>query len=212
MKSRHNHYMRADNPERREWQNPEEILADIGLKAGDTFADIGCGGGFFTISAARIMNGSGKIYGIDADRYSIDELEKLAQKEGFGNIELIVGKAEDIILCNACADIIFLGVVLHDFEDALKVLQNAYKMAKPGGRLINLDWKAEKMERGPAPEKRLSREKAAGLVKAAGFYVEDIRDTGTRGYIITLSSQESPENKPDYTGFQGDYICQARWY
>ena len=44
-----------DEQERRKWQNPEDILAEIGLRSGMTFMDIGCCQGFFTIPAARIV-------------------------------------------------------------------------------------------------------------------------------------------------------------
>lgn len=47
--------------ERGKWQNPEKTLKDIGLKEGKNFADIGCGYGFFTISAAKIVGESGNV-------------------------------------------------------------------------------------------------------------------------------------------------------
>ena len=49
-----------DETERRTWQNPEEILTAIGLKAGQTLIDIGCGEGFFTLPAARIVGPNGR--------------------------------------------------------------------------------------------------------------------------------------------------------
>lgn len=45
--------------EQRKWQNPENILAEIGLRSGMTFMDNGCGQGFFTIPAAKIVGDSG---------------------------------------------------------------------------------------------------------------------------------------------------------
>ena len=59
------------------------------------------------------------------------------------------GKAEDLILCDAGADIVFFGIVLHDFENPSKVLANAHSMLKKTGKLIDLDWKQEPMEFGP---------------------------------------------------------------
>ncbi len=130
-----------DEVERRKWQNPEAILAGIGLKAGLTFMDIGCGSGFFALPAARIVGESGKVYGVDKDGESISNLKKLAGREGLNNLDLTIGKAEDVIKCEACADIIFFGIVLHDFENPVRVLENARKMLKLDGRLVNLDWK-----------------------------------------------------------------------
>jgi ubiquinone/menaquinone biosynthesis C-methylase UbiE len=56
-----------DETERRKWQNPEAILYEIGLKPGQAFVDIGCNDGFFAIPEARMVDSSGKVYGLDAD-------------------------------------------------------------------------------------------------------------------------------------------------
>jgi len=51
----------------------------------------------------------------------------------------VLGRAEDTIFCEACADIVFFGMVLHDFSDPAKVLRNAGMMLKVDGRLVDLD-------------------------------------------------------------------------
>ncbi len=184
MNTGHSHYFAADNSERRKWQNPEAILADIGLRPGLTFIDIGCGGGFFTAPAARIVGKRGKVYGIDINPHYIKELGELAARENLSNLRLTVGKAEEVVLCESCADIIFLGVVLHDFEVAARVLQNANKMLKPAGRLVNLDWKKEPMDLGPRLQKRFSVDYAAHLIKTAGFKVVSVKEVGSYHYMI----------------------------
>ena len=68
-------------------------------------------------------------------------LREKAEGEGLGNLILKVGRAEDTVLCPACADIVFFGIVLHDFEEPARVLVSATKMLKPTGRLVKLDWK-----------------------------------------------------------------------
>ena len=187
MNRGNNDYLAADNSDRREWQNPEVILDSIGLKSGLTFADIGCGGGFFTLPAARIIGESGKVYGLDINPSYIHKLKELALNENLNNLELAVGKAEDIVLCNNCIDIIFFGVVLHDFEDAYKVLENAKIMLKSTGRLVNLDWKKEPMDKGPRLQKRFSVDQALQLFMNASLSIKDIRDMGIYHYMIIAS-------------------------
>ena len=178
------HHRHANDPERRKWQNPEAILASIGLKAGLIFMDIGCGGGFFALPAARIVGESGKVYGIDTNAESISELRELAGTEGLINLELTVGKAEDVVLCESCADIIFFGIVLHDFADPAKVLQNAKKMLNPTGHLVNLDWKKTATPLGPPLQIRFSEEKSAQLIEAARFKVVSVSDIGPYHYMV----------------------------
>jgi ubiquinone/menaquinone biosynthesis C-methylase UbiE len=170
---------------RRKWQNPEAILAGIGLKGGLTFADIGCGDGFFALPAARIVGKNGQVYGLDVNASLIAALKDQTAREGLDNLQLTVGRAEESLVCDRCADIVFFGIALHDFQDPSKVLANARKTVKPTGKLVNLDWKKEPMELGPPPGIRFDVAKAADLIKGAGFIIEKIEDSGPYHYLIS---------------------------
>jgi ubiquinone/menaquinone biosynthesis C-methylase UbiE len=108
---------------------------------GRTFADIGCGGGFFTLPAARMAGKDGAVYGVDADGEALKELRGKVEKEGLANVFLFAGDAEGIVPCEGCADIVFFGICLHDFRDPAQVLTNARRILRKGGRLADLDWK-----------------------------------------------------------------------
>jgi ubiquinone/menaquinone biosynthesis C-methylase UbiE len=181
----HHHGFRTpfNDPERRKWQDPEAILKGIGLKSGDVFADIGCGGGFFALPAARIVGEKGKIYGVDASEESISGLKAQAAREGLKNLYLTVGKAEESVLCRQCADFVFFGIALHDFQDPSRVLENAKIMIKPDGELVDLDWK-KNAEIGPPLHIRFDEAKAIRLITEAGFKVEKTGDSGIYHYLI----------------------------
>lgn len=170
--------------ERRQWQNPEAILSDIGLKPGDTFMDIGCGDGFFALPAARLVGDSGSVYGLDVDGNALQRLKNKAAAEGLRNLNLTEGEAEEMVLCDACADIVFFGIVLHDFREPTKVLRNARKMLKSTGRLVDLDWKKKAMELGPPLHIRFSEEEAVRLIEETGFKVEAVKESRPYHYII----------------------------
>jgi ubiquinone/menaquinone biosynthesis C-methylase UbiE len=180
----HAHAFYHDEKERRKWQNPEAVLADIGLRPGFTFVDVGCGEGFFTIPAARIVGKNGKVYGVDVYKEAIDRLKEKAAKEGLRNLNLKTAAAEDTVLCERCTDIVFFGIDLHDFRDPAKVLVNAKRMLKPTGRLVDLDWKKEPMELGPPLHIRFSQEEATKRIEAAGFRIETAKEAGAYHYII----------------------------
>jgi ubiquinone/menaquinone biosynthesis C-methylase UbiE len=175
----------SDEQERRNWQFPERILFDIGLRPGMVFLDIGCGQGFFTIPAAKIVGETGKVGGLDISQTNIDKLKQKVIKAGLKNVFLKVGKAEDEILCKARADIVFFGIVLHDFENPEKVLDNARIMLKPAGVLIDFDWKKKAMSLGPPLPIRFSEAKARDMITAHGFKVQSIQNTGMNHYTIT---------------------------
>lgn len=176
---------KPDDNERRRWQNPERILAGIGLTPGMTFIDIGCGNGYFSLPAARLVGPDGSVWGIDINPDLIHKLGERARSEGLNNLNLICARAEETVIGTNIADIVFFGVVLHDFDDASAVLRNAGLMLKPGGRLFNLDWKSEPMQWGPPLRKRFGIQKASGLIRDAGFKIEHIDDASLYHYMIT---------------------------
>lgn len=169
---------------RRDWQNPDAILSEIGLREGDVFVDVGCGEGFFTIPAARITGKSGRVYAVDIDEKAITLLRKEFLDEGLANIVVKVGSAEETVFCESCADFVFFGIDLHDFDDPTAVLSKAHRMLKPAGRLIDLDWRRETTRYGPPLWKRFSEEKAVELIRSSGFRIGSVRDSGELHYII----------------------------
>jgi ubiquinone/menaquinone biosynthesis C-methylase UbiE len=171
--------------ERKKLQNPPEILKKIGLQPGQKLLDIGCGDGFFTIPASKIVGPEGKIYGIDIDSDAICRLKLKISKEGLKNIELKIGPAETTIFPNVQADFAFFSIDLHDFKEVTKVLTNARRMLKDGGTLIDIDWKKEAMEFGPSMEKKFDINKAKLIIRTAGFKFEKVEELGPFFYMIT---------------------------
>ena len=185
MGSREQHYRYSDS-DRRLWQNPDAILASIGLKSGLTFVDIGCGHGFFAIPAAKIVGSSGKVLGIDINVEALQSIRDLAADEHLKNLETILGRAEEIVPCRGCADIAFFGIVLHDFQDPYRVLSNAKSMLKPKGLLVDLDWKKEETAgMGPPVSIRFDEKQASDMITSQGFGVTSTSKSGKYHYIIT---------------------------
>jgi ubiquinone/menaquinone biosynthesis C-methylase UbiE len=96
---------------------------------------------------------------------------------------LKAGRAEELILCEGCADFVFFGNVLHDFNDPSRVLLNAKMMLKQTGCLVNVDWKKEPMKLGPPTTIRFSEQKAISLIRKAGFKIDAIKKSGAYHYM-----------------------------
>jgi ubiquinone/menaquinone biosynthesis C-methylase UbiE len=174
----------VDDPERRRWQNPEEILSVIGLRDGMTLVDVGCGEGFFAIPAARRVRNFGKVYAVDINPDSIESLRTRAEKEGLKNLTSQAGEAETTLFCEGCADIVFFGIDLHDFRDPVAAIRNAKRMLGPRGRLVDLDWKDEPMDLGPPQGIRFPVGKARSLIESVGLRILDVQDAGPYHYLI----------------------------
>src|SRR5512136_2514101 len=98
---------RADDPERKEWQDPKKILAAIGLSAGMVFVDVGCGEGYFALPAARRVGPGGKVYAADINADAVAALREQARAEGLTNLSADVKAGEETMVCEGCADLVF---------------------------------------------------------------------------------------------------------
>jgi ubiquinone/menaquinone biosynthesis C-methylase UbiE len=173
-----------DETRRRQLMNPEAVLAALRLRPGHIFVDVGCGDGFFALPAARTVGPEGKVYGLDTDSAQIDEFRRKAAEEGLDNVDLKVGKAEETVFCQKCADVVFFGNVLHDFEDPAKVVRNAGLMLKATGMLGDFDWKRIATDFGPPLSIRLDEGAARRLIESNGFGVTDVQAFEPYHYLI----------------------------
>ena len=80
-----------DEEIRRQWQDPDVVLMEIGLKPGVTFIDVGCGEGFFTLPVVRLVGEKGRVYGLDVNPQAIERLRIKAANESITNLKLRVG-------------------------------------------------------------------------------------------------------------------------
>ncbi len=161
------------------------IFRALGDVRGRSALDVGCGDGFFTMLAAQVVGKAGRVYAVDTDAQAIERLNRRAAELGFTNVKAVVAEAEGTVFCEGCADVVFFSIVLHDFHDPAKVLQNARRMLKASGRVGDLDWKKQPMAFGPPERIRFSEEKASELLKVAGLKIQNVNDVGPYHYLVT---------------------------
>ncbi len=192
MHQSHHHHFSYSESERRQRQNPESILERLGLKTGMCFVDLGCNDGFFTVPAAKIVGSSGQIYAADIDNDALSRLEDKLKSNDITNTQVIYGPAESADVCRGCADMVFLGTVLHDFNDPLKALINCRTMLKENGVIYDYDWKKRGGQFGPPYEIRFSPDYVIKLATAAGLKVMQVDDFDDDFYLIKLGLETSP--------------------
>jgi predicted methyltransferase len=84
-----------ESPDRDIWQKPDRIMDALGIADGSVVADLGAGGGWFTIRLARRVGPNGIVYAEDIQRLMIEATERRVGREGLRNVRTRLGTAED---------------------------------------------------------------------------------------------------------------------
>ena len=114
-----------------------EVLKRIGITRGQAVLDFGCGSGTYTIPAAKIVGGRGRVYALDKDKKTLDELMQKAESAGLRNMERMEtsGKLK-IDLSDESVDVVLLFDVFHSYYfpqagDRRRLLSEIYRIMKP---------------------------------------------------------------------------------
>lgn len=123
-----------DNRLRRVLDNPIRSLKSAGIQPGQQVLEVGCGPGYFTVAAAKLVGPEGCVYSIDLQPLAIETTEKKVQKAGVINVELKIADAAQTGLPGESMDLVFLFGVIHALPlDA--VLPELYRILKQSGTI-----------------------------------------------------------------------------
>ena len=121
-------------------------LAD--LKEGETVLDLGSGAGIDVFLAANKIGENGQVIGVDITEEMIRKGERIAEENGYTNVEFRRGEIEKLPVEDNSVDVIISNCVINLSPDKIKAYEEAYRVLKPGGRILVSDLVTE----GKLPE------------------------------------------------------------
>jgi len=105
------------------------------LREGETVMDIGCGAGFDTLLAARQVGAGGRVIAVDMTEAMLEKTRAGARALGLTNVEVRKGYAEELPWESASIDVVISNGVINLCPDKIAVVEEVYRVLKPGGRL-----------------------------------------------------------------------------
>lgn len=124
-----------DNPLLPLLKNPYRLLESAGLRSGQKVLEVGCGPGFFTIPAAKMVGEKGLIYAIDVNQRAIKRIEEKKRKYGIDNIRPILGNAANSGLEDNSFDLAFVFGLRYIAGGLGNLVSEMQRILKAGGIL-----------------------------------------------------------------------------
>ena len=173
------------------------------LHEGETVLDLGSGGGIDVLLSAKRVGPTGKAYGLDMTDEMLELAEKNRAEAGSENVEFLKGYMEEVPLPDSTVDVIISNCVINLSGDKDRVLREAFRVLKPGGRFAVSDV----VVRGEVPPAiRRSMELWAGCVAGAlsdTDYLQKLAAAGFESASIEVTRVYSADDARDLLAGQG---------
>ena len=148
-----------EGPDRDAWQKPEQVMDALAIGEGSVVADVGAGGGWFTVRLARRVGPNGVVYAQDVQPQMLDSISRRIVREGLANVRYIRGERRDPKLPAATLDAVLMVDTYHEFENPVALLRGVRAALKPGGRVGIVNFKSDGGGPGPPFSERVRVER-----------------------------------------------------
>lgn len=158
-----------EGPDREDWQQPERIMDALQIGEGSVVADLGAGGGWFTIRLARRVGPNGRVYAEDVQPQMIQAISRRVEREGLRNVVPHLGGPDDPKLPGGRVDVVLIVDAYYEVERRVALLRNVAHSMKDDGRLGIINFKKDGGGPGPDMDERVDADEVIRDAQAAGL-------------------------------------------
>lgn len=163
-----------ERPEREREERPRKAIEMMKLRPTDVVADIGAGSGYFSFRIAEKVP-QGKVLAVDIQKEMVDLLRERAADAGVKNVEPVLGEIADPKLPENGVDVVLFVDAYHEFDHPYEMMTEIVKALKPGGRVVQIEYRAEDPRVFIKPLHKMSEAQARREMEAVGLkFVENI--------------------------------------
>lgn len=172
--------------------HPERIIGALEIQKGSVIADFGAGHGYFTIPMGRATGQEGRVYAIDIQKAGLTVIRTKARLEHLLQIEFVWGdldRPNGSQLKEQSVDLVLMANILFQSEKKTSILQEAFRVLKPGGRAFVIEWRPNEPSFGPPVSLRVSSETVRKTAEHAGLVFEREIPVGSHHYGLIFKKQ-----------------------
>lgn len=174
--------------DRAEWQRPDELVAALGLRPGDTVGEVGSGPGYFTVRLSRAVGPAGRVLAAEVSPQILAVLRRRLEEAGAGNVVPLLARPEEPPFAPGSCRRILVVNTFHHFPDGAGYLRALAACLAPGGRVVNVDFHRRELPVGPPLEHLVSREEFLEAAGQAGLHLAEERDFLPHQYALFLEA------------------------
>ena len=180
-----------EGPDRDAWQQPDQVMDALAIADGARVADIGAGGGWFTVRLARRVGPNGRVYAEDIQPQMIDSIARRVAREGLANVETVLGTSADPKLPPALDAVLIVGTY-PELTDPVTLLGHVAASLAPNGRLGIVDFRLDGVGPGPPLEERVEPEDIIDDAQRAGLHLVSRQEFLTYQFLLVFAPYAPP--------------------
>lgn len=162
-----------DRPEREKEEAPRKAIEMMQLRPTDVVADIGAGSGYFSFLMAEQLP-KGKVLAVDIQQEMLDLIAQRAKEKKISNVEPLLGTISDPKLPDNGVDVVLFVDSYHEFDHPREMMTAIVKALKPGGRVVQLEYRGEDPNVPIKPHHKMTEAQARKEMEAVGLkFVEN---------------------------------------